>query len=91
MPRTARPKDSEERCEAEMKRNKQTFDEEWEELTRRFQVRKKNGMKEVSKKFNDARAIVDGKTTEANEKADELELSREQRSCVLNSNLLPTN
>lgn len=62
-------KKKDERCEAEMKRKEQAFDQECEELKWRFEVHKKYGMKEVTKKFKDARGIVDDKTTEANEKS----------------------
>ena len=62
--------ENEERCKAATKMKEKVFAKEWEEVKKRFDKHKKNGMIEVTNKFNDARDNVDDKTMEANEKAD---------------------
>ena len=63
--------ENEKRCKpAAMKMKDRAFAKEWEEVKKRFEEHKNNGMTEVTNKFNDARDNVDDKTMEANEKAD---------------------
>ena len=52
-----------------MKMKERAFANEWEEVKKRFEEHKNNGMTEVTNMCNDARDNVDDKTMEANEKA----------------------
>ena len=63
--------ENEKRCKAAMKMKEQAlFAKKWEEVKKRFEEHKNNGMTEVTNKINDARDNVDDKRLEANEKAD---------------------